>query len=121
MQKKSILPLITFVFLTNSFAIGEEKWIQLNSPSIAISIIEFINSKSKGNWDTVQTISVEKLEDEYESVYRGKFKFGKSMMAKCTKYGATCNPDEYKYTCANVIVKVSSEKYEVIEWNKNIC
>lgn len=115
------IKLLTVLFLISNFAFCEEQWVQLYTPSISTQIIEFINSKTKGNWDTVQTISIKKLNDEYSNIYKGQFKFGKSNRMQCLKYGATCDPDSYRYTCSTITVKLVNGNLEVLNWDKSAC
>lgn len=104
-----------------SGSVFAQGWVPVDNEKNSLEVLEFMKDRIKNNWDSIQTISVEKSTDEYEAIYRAKIRVGYKMTKKCTKFGASCDTDSMNYVCNDITAKYSNNSYKIIEWDKKDC
>lgn len=106
------------IYIGNCYS---QTWISINNEKTAYTVLEFMKDHIKNNWDSIQTISIEKNDNEDYVLYRGEIRIGYKMNKKCTKYNSNCDTDGVNYICNTIEVKDTFGKLEVTSWNKKSC
>lgn len=108
-----------FIQLANA-----ETWVTISNTQYAVDVMQYLNNQTEkklGSWSSMQLLKLEKNTDTNNVKYRAKIRIGKEGGSKCTKYGATCNPDTIFYKCNDIEVEKVNENFNVLSWKVDPC